>query len=63
MLKNKLKVILITLSVLLALLVVGGIAYEIYDFMNDYRCSTMPINEFFQDNRCKKYWRYRENER
>lgn len=32
----------------------------VIDFANDYRCSNLPLNEFFQDESCKKYWRYKK---
>lgn len=32
---------------------------ETKEMLNDYRCSNLPINEFFQDKKCEKYWRYR----
>lgn len=37
--------------------------FEAKEMINDYRCSQLPINEFFQDKECERYWRYRENER
>lgn len=27
-----------------------------YDFYNDYKCSTMPFDEMIQDHNCDKYW-------
>lgn len=32
---------------------------ETKEMLNDYRCSNLPLNEFFQDKKCEKYWRYR----
>ena len=26
------------------------------EMLNDHRCYTMPLNEFYQDKRCEKYW-------
>ena len=34
--------------------------YGMIDFYNDYRCSTMPLNEFLQDKTCRKYWGLRD---
>ncbi len=34
--------------------------YEMVDFYNDYRCSTMPFSDFLQDNSCRKYWGLRD---
>lgn len=29
------------------------------EMLNDYRCSQLPINKFFQDEKCERYWGYR----
>ena len=34
--------------------------YGMIDFYNDYRCSTMPLNDFLQDKTCRKYWGLRD---
>lgn len=34
-------------------------AIETKEMLNDYRCSNLPLNEFFQDKKCEKYWKYR----
>lgn len=51
------------MSYILFLIIIGlifyGINWYIQDFLNDYRCSNMPLNEFFQDKSCIKYWRLR----
>ena len=52
--KNKIKNIGIAIGILLFFAITCLIIYEAIDFANDYRCS----NEFFQDESCKKYWRY-----
>lgn len=43
------------------LITIGAIwfIFEVKEMLNDYRCSQLPINEFFQDEMCQKYWRYR----
>ena len=56
--KNKIKNICMVIGILLFFAIVCLIIYEAIDFANDYRCSNMPINEFFQDKSCEKYWRY-----
>lgn len=38
------------------------LCFEIKEMLNDYRCSNLPLNEFFQDEKCEKYWRYKVNE-
>lgn len=56
---KKIKNIAIALGILLSFAFICFIIYEVNDFVNDYRCSNMPINEFFQDKTCEKYWRYK----
>lgn len=56
--KNKIKNIGIAIGILLFFAITCLIIYEAIDFSNDYRCSNLPLNEFFQDESCKKYWRY-----
>lgn len=34
--------------------------FEVKEMLNDYRCTNLPINEFFQDEKCEKYWRYQK---
>lgn len=45
----------------IGLITIGVIWFvaEIKEMLNDYRCSQLPINEFFQDEKCERYWRYR----
>lgn len=56
---KKLKYIAITISVILTILIIYAIIWEIADFKLDYKCSTMPYDEFIRDNKCKKYWSMR----
>lgn len=30
------------------------------EMLNDYRCYNMPLNEFYQDKKCEKYWDLKE---
>lgn len=58
---NRLNKILDVLGIILIILITIGAIWFIVEFkemLNDYRCSQLPINEFFQDESCKKYWRY-----
>ncbi len=57
---NKIENICITVGILLFFAFVCLVIYIGIDFANDYRCSNLPINEFFQDEKCEKYWRYRK---
>ncbi len=36
-------------------MIVMGIYLEVKEMMNDHYCYTLPINEFYQESRCKKY--------
>lgn len=56
---NKLKNILLTILILFFFTFICLVIYEINDFITDYKCAQMPINDFFQEPKCKKYWGYR----
>lgn len=58
--KTKIKNIGIVMGILLFFAITCLVIYEAVDFVNDYKCSNLPLNEFFQDKSCKKYWRYRK---
>lgn len=58
--KIKIKNIGIVMGILLFFAITCLVIYETMDFVNDYRCSNLPLNEFFQDKSCKKYWRYKK---
>lgn len=61
---DKLEKILNVLGIIAIVLVTAGVIWFIVEFkemMNDYRCSQLPINEFFQDKKCERYWRYRND--
>lgn len=58
--KNKIKIIGIATGILLFVVITCLIIYETIDFANDYRCSNLPLNKFFQDKSCEKYWRYKK---
>lgn len=30
------------------------------EMLNDHRCYTMPLNEFYQDKKCARYWDMQE---
>lgn len=60
---ERMEKILTVLAIITAILVISFIGFFIYEFnemLNDHRCYNLPINEFFQDKKCEKYWRYRE---
>ena len=56
---KKIKNILLILLILFIFAFVCFIIYDVNDFIIDYNCSTMPLNEFFDNEMCQKYWRYR----
>lgn len=56
------KVINVLAIITITLMVVFGIFFIIAfkEMLNDYRCGQLPINEFFQDEKCERYWDYRK---
>lgn len=59
---NKLEKVLSILGIMLIILIAIGFIWfiiEVKEMLNDYRCSQLPINEFFQDEKCERYWGYR----
>lgn len=50
-----------------ALMLIGSFGYSAYEMLKEYKeiedCRNMPINDFFQDDNCKKYREVIENER
>lgn len=50
------------ICVVIIMLITIGIIWFIIKFkemLNDHRCYELPINEFFQDKKCEKYWKYK----
>ncbi len=45
--------IMICVAICLALIIFFCTFLEM---LNDYRCYNLPLNEFFQDKRCERYW-------
>lgn len=59
---DKLEKFLSVLGIIIIILITIGVIWfvvEVKEMLNDYRCSQLPINEFFQDEKCERYWRYR----
>lgn len=59
---DKLEKLLSVLVIIIIILITIGVLWfvvEVKEMLNDYRCSQLPINEFFQDEKCERYWRYR----
>ena len=51
---NKTAIVLILISILMILI---GISYSLYDFYNDYKCSTTTDINWFIENNCMRYMR------
>lgn len=59
---DKLEKLLSVLGIIIIILITIGVLWfvvEVKEMLNDYRCSQLPINDFFQDEKCERYWRYR----
>ena len=57
---DKLEKLLSVLGIIIIILITIGVLWfvvEVKEMLNDYRCSQLPINEFFQDEKCERYWR------
>lgn len=56
------KIITITSIITFIIIMIFTIIFTciFLEMLNDHRCYTMPLNEFYQDIRCKKYWDMRE---
>ena len=47
--------IVIVLAIIGTLMIVSGVIYEIFDFYNDYQCSTTTDIKWFIENDCMRY--------
>ena len=47
--------IVIVLAIIGTLMIVSGVIYEIFDFYNDYQCSTTTDINWFMENNCMRY--------
>ena len=57
------KKILIILFTICSVLVITFIIWFILEFkemLNDHRCYNLPLNEFYQDKKCERYWNLEE---
>lgn len=48
---------IITIILFITFILFFIIAFK--EMLNDHRCYNLPLNEFFQDEKCSKYWRYK----
>lgn len=33
---------------------------EFREMLNDHRCYNLPLNEFYQDKKCERYWDFKK---
>lgn len=33
---------------------------EFKEMLNDHRCYNLPLDEFYQDEKCERYWDFRK---
>lgn len=33
---------------------------EFKEMLNDHRCYNLPLNEFYQDKKCERYWDFKK---
>ncbi len=63
---TELKIVFV-LTTVGVLMIVGAFAYATYEMLKEHKeiedCRNMPINDFFQDDNCKKYREVIESER
>lgn len=45
----------ICLAIVVIFIIIFAIAFK--EMLNDYRCNQLPLNEFFQDKQCERYWK------
>lgn len=62
---TELKIVFV-LAVLGVFMTVGAFVYTTYEMLKEHKeiedCRNMPINEFFQNNECQKYFEAIKNE-
>lgn len=49
---------IITVIVVLVFIII--FAFHFIEMLNDHRCYNLPLNEFYQDERCERYWDFKE---
>lgn len=55
MTKERLNILAKILIVLVVIMILVGIGYTLYDFHNDYQCSTTTDIKWFIENNCMRY--------
>lgn len=62
--KDKLDKTLEIIAIITIILYIVFVIFFIIEFkemMNDHRCHNLPLNEFYQDKKCEKYWDMRDD--
>ena len=50
---------IITIVIVIITIILFLIAFK--EMLNDHRCYNLPLNEFYQDKKCEKYWNMRSD--
>lgn len=50
---------IITIVIVIITIILFLIAFK--EMLNDHRCYNLPLNEFYQDKKCEKYWNMRRD--
>ena len=56
---NKLEKVLNIMGIITIIVILIFTIWFILEFkemLNDHRCYNLPINEFYQDKKCERYW-------
>lgn len=56
---DKILTIAAIITIILVIIFFVFFIIEFKEMLNDHRCYNLPLNEFFQDEKCSKYWGYR----
>ena len=55
-LKEKILKIMTITFLILSVIFIIWFMLEFKEMLNDHRCYNLPINEFYQDKKCERYW-------
>nr|DAU50661.1 MAG TPA: hypothetical protein [Caudoviricetes sp.] len=48
--------IIVTIACTFIVIAIIIFIIEFKEMLNDHRCYNLPLNEFFKDKRCERYW-------
>lgn len=60
---NKLEKVLNIMGVITIIVILIFTIWFVIEFremLNDHRCYNLPLNEFYQDKKCERYWDFKE---